>query len=124
MIAAGNDNLWAKFCSVIEMEDLKDDERFKTNPLRNDNYYALRPKIAEVISEKSTKDWYDALTEGGVPCGTINDVGMVVEDEHVRARNMIQNVSHPIAGEVKVPGIPIKVEGCSDEIRFPAPVFG
>ncbi|SHI54268.1 CoA:oxalate CoA-transferase [Dethiosulfatibacter aminovorans DSM 17477] len=124
MIAAGNDNLWTKFCRVMNREELADDERFRTNPLRNDNYDLLRPVIAEVISGRSTQDWYESLTEGGVPCGPINDVGMVIEDEHVKARNMIQSVSHPVAGEVKIPGIPIKVEGCSDEIRYAAPVLG
>jgi CoA:oxalate CoA-transferase len=124
MIAAGNDNLWAKFCNVIGMEELVHDEKFSTNPLRNDNYDILRPVISQVISKKPTQEWYDLLTEGGVPCGPINDIGMVVEDEHVKARNMIQKVSHPVAGDIRIPGIPIKIEGCSDQIRFAAPVLG
>jgi CoA:oxalate CoA-transferase len=124
MIAVGNDNLWAKFCSAINKEGLANDEKFLTNPLRNENYDVLRPIISEVISNKPTQDWYEILTEGGVPCGPINDIGKVVQDEQVNARNMIQKVSHPVAGEVQVPGIPIKVEGCSDKIRFAAPVLG
>ncbi|MBG0764341.1 MAG: CoA transferase, partial [Tissierellales bacterium] len=40
------------------------------------------------------------------------------------ARNMIQEVEHPVAGKQHLPGIPIKMEGVSDKIRFPAPGLG
>ncbi|SHJ74204.1 CoA:oxalate CoA-transferase [Dethiosulfatibacter aminovorans DSM 17477] len=124
MIAVGNDNLWARFCKLIEREDLTSDEKFKTNPLRNEHYDILRPMVAEKIAGKTTEEWYTMLTEGGVPCGPINDIGMVVKDEHVNARNMIQMVEHPVAGELHMPGIPIKISDCSDAIRFAAPVLG
>jgi CoA:oxalate CoA-transferase len=124
MIAAGNDNLWAKFCKVIGKEELIGDEKFKTNPLRNKNYDELRPLISEEIIKKTTEEWKKILVDGGVPSGPINNVEMLVKDEHVLARKMIQEVMHPVAGLTHIPGIPIKMNGCDDNIRFPAPVLG
>ncbi|HCX04482.1 MAG TPA: carnitine dehydratase [Clostridiales bacterium] len=124
VIAAGNDNLWAKFCKAMGTEELIDDERFKTNPLRNKNYDALKPLIDEKIKEKTTEEWKKILLDAGVPSGPINNMEMLVKDEQVLARNMIQEVEHPVAGKQHLPGIPIKMDGVSDKIRFPAPVLG
>jgi CoA:oxalate CoA-transferase len=124
VIAAGNDNLWAKFCKAMGTEELIDDERFKTNPLRNKNYDELKPLIDEKIKEKPTEEWKKILLDAGVPSGPINNMEMLVKDEQVLARNMIQEVEHPVAGKQHLPGIPIKMEGVSDKIRFPAPVLG
>ncbi|MBN2285472.1 MAG: CoA transferase [Tissierellales bacterium] len=124
MIAAGNDNLWAKFCKILKKEELISDEKYKTNPLRNKHYEELYPIIAEEIKKKTTEEWKKILVEGGVPSGPINNIEMVVNDEHVIARKMIQEIFHPVAGLTHIPGIPIKMEGCSDDIRFPAPVLG
>lgn len=124
VIAAGNDNLWAKLCKAMGTEELIDDERFKTNPLRNKNYDELKPLIDEKIKEKPTEEWKKILLDAGVPSGPINNMEMLVKDEQVLARNMIQEVEHPVAGKQHLPGIPIKMDGVSDKIRFPAPVLG
>lgn len=124
MIAVGNDNLWEKFCEIIEKDNLIDDERFRTNALRNENYDALRPIIDLEIRKRSTEEWKNIFNDRGIPNGPINNIEMVVNDEHVLARNMIQNVEHPIAGMTHIPGVPIKISGVSDKIRFPAPTLG
>jgi CoA:oxalate CoA-transferase len=124
MIAAGNDNLWAKFCKVMGTEELINDERFKTNPLRNQHYDELRPLVAAEIIKKTTEEWKQLLIDGGVPSGPINTVEMVVKDEQVLARNMIQEVDHPKVGMSSLPGIPVKISGVDDNIRFAAPTLG
>jgi len=124
VIAAGNDNLWKKLCKVIGKEELISDEKFKTNPKRNENYEELKPIISNEIKKKTTKEWNEILIDVGVPCGPINDIKMVVNDEQVNARNMIQEILHPTAGKTKIPGIPIKISGNDDKIRYPAPTLG
>lgn len=124
MVAVGNDNLWAKYCKLIGREDLIVDERFKTNPLRNTNYDELRPLVAAEMVKKSTEEWKKILIDGGVPSGPINNVEMVVNDEQVLYRNMIQLIDHPTVGKTNLPGIPIKISGVDDNIRFSAPVLG
>lgn len=124
MIAAGNDNLWRKLCHAVERDDLALDERFITNPLRNENYNDLRPLLATEIKKKTTDVWQNLFIERGVPSGPINNVEMVVKDKQVLARNMIQEVLHPVAGLMHLPGIPIKISDCDDNIRFSAPTLG
>ena len=123
MLAAGNDRLWVTLCGLMEL-DLADDPRFKTNPLRNENYAALRPILAERFMTKTAEDWQQMFDDAGIPCGPINTVDKVVTNEQVVAREMILEVEHPTAGATRIPGIPIKLSRTPGEIRLPAPVLG
>lgn len=124
MVAAGNDALWAAFCKVIGREELIEDERFKTNPLRNENYDELRPLIADPMKEKTTEEWQHLLDQAGIPNGPINTIDKVIEDPQVLAREMIVEIDHPVAGKLKVPGIPIKFSRTPGKIRRTTPLLG
>ncbi|BEP28846.1 CaiB/BaiF CoA transferase family protein [Helicovermis profundi] len=124
MIAVGNDAIWSRFCKVTELEKLIEDERFKINPNRNKNYKVLKPLIDEQIIKKTTKEWIEIFNEVGVPNGPINNIEMVLNDDQVKARNMIIDVDHPKAGSLKMPGVPIKMSETQGDIRRPAPLLG
>jgi len=124
MIAAGNDALWTKFCKVMERSDLAENESFKTNLLRNTNYDTLRPMIAEVIQTKNTHEWQEILDNAGVPNGPINTVDKVIQDPQVISREMIVEIEHPVAGKLKMPGVPVKLSETPGSIRRPAPLLG
>ncbi len=124
MIAVGNDNLWRTFCNEIELPELIEDERFKTNPDRSNNYDELRPIIADLMKKESTMKWYEKLTVAGIPCGPINNIEMLTKDEQIAHREMIIDVDHPVAGETKIPGLPIKMSKTMGSVRKPAPLLG
>lgn len=124
MIAIGNDKIWTKFCKTVGREDLINDERFKTNPLRLQHYDIIRPIIADIIKQKTNKEWQDIFNQADVPNGPINTIDRVVHDEQVKARNMIVEVEHPVAGHLIMPGVPVKLSETPGEIHSPAPVLG
>lgn len=124
MIAAGNNALWSTFCKVIERDDLIEDERFCTNPLRGKNHDEMFDALSSTLSKKSKEEWIVLLDEVGVPCSLINGIDKVVENAQVIARDMIVEVAHPSAGTVKIPGIPIKMSETPGEIRKASPLLG
>lgn len=124
MVAAGNDNLWQKFTKAMGEEALGLDERFKTNPLRNENYDELRPLIEAGLKKNTVAYWYKVLTEAGVPCGPINNIEMITNDEQVKFREMIVEIEHPKAKTTHLPGTPIKMSRTKGEIKTPAPLLG
>jgi CoA:oxalate CoA-transferase len=124
MVAAGNDVLWSKLCKELGVEELIDDERFKTNPLRNENYDELRPLLAERFKTKTTEEWKELLTKSGVPNGPINKIEHVVKDPQVLAREMVVEVDHKVAGKTKLPGVPIKMSETQGTVRDAAPLLG
>jgi CoA:oxalate CoA-transferase len=124
MIAVGNDALWSKFCKAIEREELRDEPRFVTNPLRTTNHNELRELLAATLNEKTTDEWRQIFDQSGIPNGPINSVDQVVADPQVIAREMIVEVDHPLAGKTTLPGIPIKLSETPGTIREPAPLLG
>ena len=124
MLAIGNDKIWGAFCRTVGREDLVKDEQFATNPKRSENYDTLRPILAEVMKQKTNKEWQDLFNANDIPNGPINTIDRVVHDEQVIAREMIVEVDHPIAGPLEMPGVAIKLSETPGAIRKPAPILG
>ena len=124
IIALGNDTLWAKFCEHVDRQELIVDERFQTNADRTENHSELFPILSEIMSQRKTDDWIDALGAIGVPCGPINAMDKVVSHPQVQAREMIARLAHDITGEVEVPGVPIKLSETPGNVDAPAPNLG
>lgn len=124
VIAVGNDNLWRKFCEAIGREDLIDDPRFKTNPLRTQNWEELFEILRSVFSQYTTSEALAIIEGAGVPCGPLQDIGQVFHDPHVRQREMIVPVEHPVAGPVWMAGTPLKLSRTPGKIERPAPMLG
>ena len=124
IIALGNDTLWEKFCVHVNRQDLISDERFRTNADRTENHAELFPILSDIMSQRATDAWIDALGKIGVPCGPINAMDKVVNHPQVQAREMITRVAHQMTGEVEVPGVPIKLSETPGNIDAPAPSLG
>jgi CoA:oxalate CoA-transferase len=124
MVAAGNDALWCKLCAALEQPELAGDARFITNSLRVQHYAVLRPLLAEHFKVKNSACWRDILDTAGIPNSPVNTIDKVLEHPQVLARQMITEIEHPTAGNVKMPGIPVKLSHTPGEIRLPAPLLG
>ena len=124
IIALGNDTLWAKFCEHVDRQELISDKRFRTNADRTENHSQLFPILSEIMFQRTTDDWIDALGKIGVPCGPINAMDKVVTHPQVQAREMITRITHQITGEVEVPGVPIKLSETPGSVDAPAPSLG
>lgn len=124
MIAIGNNKLWAKFCKVTNREELIEDERFATNDLRTENHTDIKKVVSEIIVSKTTQEWLELFDEEDIPATEINKIDKVVSNPQVLARDMVVEVEHPVAGGVKMAGIPIKLSDTPGSIRSAAPILG
>ncbi|MBU2702408.1 CoA:oxalate CoA-transferase [Sporomusaceae bacterium BoRhaA] len=124
IIAIGNDRLWAKFCQLIKREDLVTDEHFVANADRTKNQKQLKSILDGEFPAKTVAEWIEVLDGAGIPCGPINTVDQVIADPQVQARNMIVEIDHPVAGRLKMPGLPIKLSATPGAVETPAPLLG
>ena len=124
MVAAGNDSLFKKLCISLGIENVSIDSRFSTNPLRNENYNELNKILCDLFAQKTTEEWMDILDEAGVPNSPINTIDKVIENPQVIAREMVKTVNHKVAGEIKMPGIAIKLSDTPGNIEVAAPLLG
>lgn len=124
IIAVGNDALWTKFCKLVGREELISDPRFATNPLRTKNHSQLKPIMEEIFINRACEEWMEALEGEGIPCGPINQIENVVKHPQVLARDMIVEINHPVAGNLKMAGIPIKLSQTPGSVRHASPILG
>ena len=115
IIAAGNDKLFENLCSALDLKDLKNDERFKTNSSRAKNMDHLKKLIEEKLINKRTAEWVKFLENLKIPCGPIFNIKEAVENPQVNARNMIVKAYHKVIGDFKLAGNPIKMSSYKDE---------
>ncbi|MCK2005157.1 CoA transferase [[Brevibacterium] frigoritolerans] len=124
IIAVGNDRQFQRFCSLINTEELPQDERFATANARIIYREELIPKLQEVILTKTADEWLTLFQENNIPCGPINTLDRVFTDEQVLERQMVQEVEHPIVGIVKLLGSPIKLSDTPVTIERHPPLHG
>jgi crotonobetainyl-CoA:carnitine CoA-transferase CaiB-like acyl-CoA transferase len=79
IVVAGNDGQFRKLAAAIGAPELADDPRFATVGERNEHREELRPLLLERLAEHSAQEWFETLSEAGIPCGPINDVRGGVE---------------------------------------------
>jgi crotonobetainyl-CoA:carnitine CoA-transferase CaiB-like acyl-CoA transferase len=124
VIAVGNDEQWRRFCSAVGLDGLASDPRFETNRDRVTRYDELRPLLAARLLERPRAQWLEALTAAGVPCGSVRDVGEVLGDPQLAARDMIAHLEHAAAGAIRTLGVPIKLSDTPGAVRTPPPQLG
>jgi crotonobetainyl-CoA:carnitine CoA-transferase CaiB-like acyl-CoA transferase len=74
IVAAGNDRQFRKLCDVLGIPQVADDPRFAANADRTENREELRPVLEERLRTKGAVEWFELLTEAGVPCGPIQTI--------------------------------------------------
>ncbi|HEX9867427.1 MAG TPA: CoA transferase [Candidatus Tectomicrobia bacterium] len=123
-LAVGSDRLWRIFCPVMGLEALTDDPRFATNAARVQHRGELIARLQEVFLTRSYEEWEALLLQHGIPVGAINSIDQVVEHPQVKAREMIVESDHPVAGKVKIVGVPVKLSETPGSVRQLAPLLG
>jgi formyl-CoA transferase len=124
IVAVGNDGQFRHFVKAGDRELLADDPRFATNPARIEYRDALIPLLAAMVKEKTKVEWISLLESVGVPCGPINNLQEVFENEQVVARGIQLNMPHPTAGSMKLVASPMRLSKTPVTMRMPPPLLG
>ncbi|HDR9765657.1 TPA: CoA transferase [Burkholderia cepacia ATCC 25416] len=124
IVAVGNDGQFRKFVEAGGRPELADDERFATNPSRVRHRDTLVPILAEMVKARGKADWIDVLEAAGVPCGPINDLDEVFDNEQVVARGMQVSLPHPSGANAKLVRNPIRMSATPPDARTAPPLLG
>ncbi|MGH7432814.1 MAG: CaiB/BaiF CoA transferase family protein, partial [Candidatus Methylomirabilales bacterium] len=123
-VGAATQGTWEMLCQAIGRPDLTSDPRFRDNVVRIERYQELAAILEGIFQQDTTANWLSRLEQAGVPAGPIYSLAQVYEDPHVRAREMVVEVEHPVAGTVRHIGIPVKLSDTPGRITRPAPTLG
>lgn len=122
--AIGNDTLWKRFCGLLGREDLFNDPRFRTNPVRCDNKKELSEILGMEIKKKTTREWIAIFDEADLPYAPINNMKDICEDPIIAHRRMLVEVDQPVAGKMRIANSPIRLSETPGQVREPAPLLG
>jgi len=125
VVAAAGEKFWRLLCEILEVPQLIEDPRFKTNLDRIKNKDELIPVLEERFLTKTAEEWLELLNKEGVPAGPVLTVDKVFSDPQVISQNMVIDLKHSLDGGIKVAGNPIKMSHGlpEEEYKYP-PTLG
>jgi crotonobetainyl-CoA:carnitine CoA-transferase CaiB-like acyl-CoA transferase len=123
-IGTPNDMLFAKFMEVIGLGAAGADPRFAAYSARKSNEDALYALVEPAIRKRCSDELEAALSAVGVPCGRVNDFAEVFSHPQIVARDVVQSVTHPRLGAMKVTRNPVLLDHDGPQIERPAPMLG
>jgi len=121
MVAAGNDNLFRRLCTVLDRPGLAEDPRFHSNKDRVTHRKELVPILGEIFASKKRGKWAEMLEAAGIPNGPINTLDQVVADAQTQALGIIQKRA---GSELALVGLPLSFDGERPSFTKPAPALG
>ncbi|MEH2595043.1 crotonobetainyl-CoA:carnitine CoA-transferase CaiB-like acyl-CoA transferase [Bradyrhizobium sp. AZCC 1577] len=123
-LGVANDKFWSLFCAAIGRKDLEADARFDTAPKRAANRAALGGTLRPIFKAEPRDRWLEIFGGAGIPCGAIRTVCEVCEAPQLVQRDMVQTVSHRVAGEVKFVARPLRFDDKPPAPSTPPPTLG
>ena len=117
------DRMWPDFAKAMGREDLIDDPRYNTEEKR----FAAREEVNAIISEwtrRYTKhEVMKIVGDAGIPVGACQDTHDLLNDPHLREREMILEVEYPGRGKTQTIGCPVKLKSSRVALERP-PMLG
>jgi crotonobetainyl-CoA:carnitine CoA-transferase CaiB-like acyl-CoA transferase len=123
IIAAGNNSQFAGLCKVVGRSELAADERFASNARRVANRTALVAILTPIVEAYPRDELLARLLECGVPCGPINDMEQVFDDQQTRHRALAMPMRHASGVDITLVRSPLRFSASPVEHRAP-PLLG
>lgn len=125
IIACGNQHLYEKMClEILNRPDMITDPRFLDMPGRLENQDDIKEVFEDWLKDYTMEEATRILLDHGIPAGPIMNIAQILEDPHVKAREMFVEMQHPTLGPITVNGCAIKLMDTKPSIRKPAPALG
>lgn len=123
-IAVANNSLFQKLTTAMDREDLPQNELYRENYQRKANEDQLNEEVENWTKQYFTSEVCEILDKAGVPVGPILTIDDLIEDPHLKEREMLVDIDHPILGKITYPGNPIKMSESSEVAFERAPLLG
>jgi formyl-CoA transferase len=114
---------WERLCEVIGREDMKNDPRFKTPPMRGNHAAEINAEIEKWTKKFTKHEAMQKLGASGVPCGAVMDTKELSDDPTMREREIFAEIDHPVRGKLVIPGWPVKMSESYVKVKA-SPVLG
>ena len=124
-IFTASERHWHSVARVLGREDLLDNPEFASTPARAAKMEEIDALVSDWTKARTKEQVLAELTRAHVPCAPVRTTREVVEDPHLRERNVWAEIDHPRRGKTKVPVSPIRLHGSPPpRVARRAPLLG
>jgi len=120
----GTGPMWPDFCKLVGVEELAHDPRFETDEARWENREEIGRLLDEPFSRKTRAEWQQIFREAKMRCDPCLTYEEVYAHPQLEANDMIYTAKHPVRGEVKMLGLPVKLKKTPGRPQGPSPLLG
>lgn len=112
-LAAGNNRAFERLCTYLELAELPEDPRFRTNGDRVTNKAELTDRLQERLLAFEATDLCKQLLAAGVPAGPVLSTAQIMTHPHTKHREMlVERTDQRAAGTpVKLSRTPGRTDG-------------
>jgi formyl-CoA transferase len=115
--------MFEQLVRAIGHEELLHDGRFNTSQARAEHQSALHAILESWTQRRDKHRVMETLARADVACGAVLDTQEVLDNPHLRARGMIEEVEHPRRGRYAMIGCPVRLSDSPADLK-PAPLQG
>jgi crotonobetainyl-CoA:carnitine CoA-transferase CaiB-like acyl-CoA transferase len=123
-VIAVSDTHWRRLFEAMGRAALIQDPRFATIAARSDNVDALYAVLADGMRARTTAEWLSVLGALDIPCGPVNTLDDVLDDEYLQQTGFFQQMRHPLEGDVTLTAIPAQFSASPPSVRRLWPALG
>jgi crotonobetainyl-CoA:carnitine CoA-transferase CaiB-like acyl-CoA transferase len=119
-----SDRHWRDFFRIAGRSELADDPRLTDAQTRSRYVAELYALIAECVGCQTTTYWLDKLKAADIPCGPVNPLAELPDDEQLAAVDFFPLTDHPSEGRIRIVRPPVRFGEADCALRHPAPLLG
>ena len=119
-----SDRHWRDFFRIAGRPELAEDPRLADAPTRSRHVAELYALIAECVRSDATAHWLDKLKAADIPCGPVNPLAGLPQDEQLAAVDFFPTFDHPSEGRIRSVRPPVRFGAADCAMRRPAPCLG
>ncbi|XP_052494753.1 succinate--hydroxymethylglutarate CoA-transferase isoform X3 [Budorcas taxicolor] len=124
VVGAGNNQQFAAVCKILNLPELINDSKYRTNHHRVQNRKELIEILSTRFKEEMTSKWLQLFEGSGVPYGPINNMKNVFAEPQVLHNDLIMEMKHPTVGKISVPGPAVRYSKFKMSEARPPPLLG
>ncbi|MFD2415469.1 CaiB/BaiF CoA transferase family protein [Amycolatopsis pigmentata] len=105
------DRHWRAVAGLLGRPELADDPRLATVAARAANPALVTDLLSDFAAARTSSECLNGLRSGQIPCGPVRSLDELVDDPHLADVGFWQRLEHPVAGAIRLPGVPGRAAG-------------
>jgi crotonobetainyl-CoA:carnitine CoA-transferase CaiB-like acyl-CoA transferase len=121
---SGSDQHWQAICRVVGLTEMGEDLSLADNAARVARRDSVMAALRTAVAQRDRTPLAEALRAEGVPAGEVNSVREILDDPHIRARQMVAGFDHPTEGWFPALRNPLRFDGLDNPVTGTPPLLG